>query len=570
MVRTDLTAADGTELPPLEVALPVERADLLDATATPTVAVLAVVATLRGEDLVVEAPVDRAALDGAHRLTATLASWWETPTPAIDVDGTFDARRTGDGVGLFFTRGVDSWSTLLDLLDEPPGDRVTHLYSVHQAHEDRRPIEAEVVEGHRRVASELGLDLVVVSTTIRALVDPFKPWIQVAGPGLISAGLTAAAGMGRLVMAGSHAEDVVSRTGTDAGVIRATTTGAVEVALGNPVRDRLERVAHLLTDPLARATLQVCWEGSTSGNCGRCRKCQLTMAALALAGDRDPGAGFGHGPDPALVRAGGIKPDGVPMVRPLAERLPPEHEELRRAYADVVATAVGDGLPVRWGDDSVPGLAGPGAPQRVAAALRATTGTAEHPPAPPLGWRAGAVPLRPALADHERLRALAADGPRRAGAWAVVETHVRGGDRDGDQAGLALRCAEAFGPGPTYLSGILWAADQPPVLPPRAVAALLGTVRSRLWWRPAGDLDPLRVVETVENGCLPLQVMPDGPARHLQALVPEPLAALVVPDSELADLDLSPEGVAARLGPAVDHLLAGNAEHDLLMGAHGG
>src|SRR5699024_9612753 len=95
---------------------------------------------------------------------------------------------------------------------------------------------------------------------------------------------------------------VTSATGTDPQVIRATGTGAVEVVMGNARRDRGERVAHLLTDPLARATLQVCWEGGTAGNCGRCRKCQLTLGALVLAGDRDPAAGFGHGPDPEIVR----------------------------------------------------------------------------------------------------------------------------------------------------------------------------------------------------------------------------------------------------------------------------
>jgi hypothetical protein len=76
------------------------------------------------------------------------------------------------------------------------------------------------------------------------------------------------------------------------------------------------------------------------------------------------------------------------------------------------------------------------------------------------------------------------------------------------------------------------------------------------------------VVESIEQGCLPLQVMPAGAARDLAEVVPAPLAGLVVDEAELGDLDLSPTGVAVRLEPAVEHLLAGSAEHDLLAGAY--
>ena len=76
-------------------------------------------------------------------------------------------------------------------------------------------------------------------------------------------------------------------------------------------------------------------------------------------------------------------------------------------------------------------------------------------------------------------------------------------------------------------------------------------------------------MESIEWGCLPLQVMPTGPAQDLVAALPAALAGLVVDDAALAVLDLSPVGVRARLDPALDHLLAGSAEHDLLMGAYG-
>jgi hypothetical protein len=152
--------------------------------------------------------------------------------------------------------------------------------------------------------------------------------------------------------------------------------------------------------------------------------------------------------------------------------------------------------------------------------------------------------------------------------WAVVEHHVRDGARDGHQADLALALATHHGPGVTYVPGILWDHLAPPVLGPGAVQALLRAARARLWWRAEGDLEPLRVVEAVEQGCLPLQVMPSAAARDLARDLPPALRPLVVDEADLAEVDLSPDGVAARLGPAVDHLLAGSAEHDLLVGAY--
>jgi hypothetical protein len=38
--------------------------------------------------------------------------------------------------------------------------------------------------------------------------------------------------------------------------------------------------------------------------------------------------------------------------------------------------------------------------------------------------------------------------------------------------------------------------------------------------------------------------------------------------ADLADLDLSPTAITTRLAPALDHLLTGSTEHDLLTGAY--
>lgn len=564
VVSTALTATDGTELAPLEVSVPRRLADHLDPTATPGVAALVAASVLRGEHLEVTGPVDRVAAEGAEALAGALAAEWGTRPIRVDVVSTYEGGDRSGGVGLLFDRGVDSWSTLLDRLDDPAAERVTHLLAVHPGPLPFGATDAAILDGHQRVADELGLELIVATTSARTLLDAHRPWSDTAGPVLVATGLAVAAGLRRLVLtsragAPEHAEGRLDQM---------LGTGRTEVALGNTSRDRAARVAHVRLHPLARRSLQVCDQAEGSGSCGRCMPCQATMALLLLAGDPGPEAGFDHPIDPALVRTLALPDAAAPTVDAIRRSMPAEHEDLRRAWSDAWSTSHDEEPPARWGAHGPPALAGPSTATRVAAGLRAATGQADHPAPVPLGWRTGTVALRPALADHQLIRYRAGQGPDRARPWAVVEPQVRDGQRDGTQAGLALRCLDAFGPGPCYIPGIPWADDDRPVLGPQAVAALLRTVRARLWWRDVGDLDPLRLVETVELGCLPLQVMPPGAARDLANALPPALSGLVLSEDDLATLDLSPAAVRQRLHPAVDHILAGSADRDLVVGAY--
>lgn len=568
VVRTEIESGDGSELAPLEVRVPIAHADLLDPTATPGVGPLLALAAVRGEDLHIEGPVDARMAAGAAQVLATLVDWWGLPALAVRFDDVYDTPADGDAVGLFFTRGVDSWSTLLDLIDEPPGDRVTHLVSVRLASATPAVIEAEILAGHHAVAGELGLEVVEVESTTQAMLNPHRRWMDTVVPALTGTGLQVAGRMRRLVLTTDHPGHVHRRTGADPDLIGPLRTGRTEVVAGNLARTRVQRTAHLLGSPLARRSLQVCWEGRTAGNCGRCVKCLITMAGLAIAGDPDPAAGFDAPIDPQHVRQTVLRPELAQLVTPMIEDLPPAYEELRRAWSDAFDRANDRTPRPRWGDDAPPALAGDSLPQRVAAALRATTGQAVAPAPAPLGWREGAVALRPALDLHDEIRALTDANPDRPHAWAVVEHHIRDGARDGHQADLALALAGHHGPGPTYLPGILWAHLDPPVLDAVAVQTLLRTARARLWWRAEGDLEALRVLESIEQGCLPLQVMPAPAALELARDLPPALVPLVVSDGSLAELDLSPGAVARRLGPIVDHLLSGSAEFDLLTGAY--
>lgn len=564
VVRTELEAADGTLLAPLEVRVPLAWADLLDPTATPGVAPLVVLAAGRGEDLHIEGPVDARMASGATQALATLADRWDLPPLTVRVDEVYDTPADGGAVGLLFRRDVSSWSALLDLLDEPPGDRVTHLVVGHDP-SVAPTVQAEVVAGHRDVASELGLELVEVGSTAHALLAAHGIGVDAATPALVGAGLQVAGRMRHLVLA---TDPPVAGAGMEPALVGVLQTGRTEVVAGDAGRTRGQRVAHLLGSPLARRSLRVDAANDTGGSCGRCAPCLITMSELALAGDPDPAAGFAARLDLDLVRRLDLGPEAGPALTSIIEGLPPAHEELRRAWSDAWDRANDAAPRPRWGDDAPPALSGAPLPQRLASALRATTGQPVAPAPAPLGWREGAVAVRPPLGLHDEIRALADTAPDRPHGWAVVEHHIRDGARDGRQADLALALAGHHGPGPTYLPGILWAHLDPPVLGAAAVRTLLRTARARLWWRADGDLETLRVVESIEQGCLPLQVMPAAAARELARELPSALVPVVVPAEALDDLDLTPAAVARLLGPVVDHLLSGSAEHDLLAGAY--
>src|SRR5699024_10848917 len=85
-------------------------------------------------------------------------------------------RSTGTGIGMFFSRGIDSWSVLLDRLAGPVEQRPTHLLTL-----DAEPVlPPKTVEtllaGTDEIGHALDLPVIRVATNIRDLLDPFAAW----------------------------------------------------------------------------------------------------------------------------------------------------------------------------------------------------------------------------------------------------------------------------------------------------------------------------------------------------------------------------------------------------------
>jgi hypothetical protein len=554
---------DGPGSSPFVVELGVPRHLLgwLDMTANPFVPIATVAAGWTGEDVLVEGPVSSRLLAGAGAAAAILAGWFDRPAPAVSGPEASDATAPpGPSRGLFFTRGVDSWATRLRPGGE--GARATHLLvidGIDRAHSaDTR---AQAWADHQRVADALGLPLVRLTTNARQLLDPLAEWDWTHGSVLAAFGLALGPLLGRVVIASSYRAQDHVRWGSHADLDPRWSTESTTFVHADDDLGRWEKTELVATDDLALGSLKVCWIADTAANCGRCPKCLRTMTTLDALGALERCDRFEEPLTADAIRSlDGREPQ--PFVDELLEHLEPGSGPLRRAWEEVL----GDRAPRRPWPVADPGsspVAGPALLDRLDAALAGVglRPVVEAAGGRRLGWEPGMVPLRPAAGDLDAVADRLGANPGREVPWAVAEPYPADRPLDPGRLVAADAAQRAWGPGIAYLPGIPWATDERPVLGAAVVARMLDRSRVRLWWRDDGTLDPLRVVESVERGCLPLQVMPAGAAAALRRRLPPAMADLVVGADDLAAL--SPAAVTARLAACADLVLAGSIERDL-------
>jgi hypothetical protein len=555
---------------PIDVELdaPRELIGEIDPSATPFLPIAAVAAAAGGEDLVVEGPVSPKVLAGARHNVALLAEWWGWHEPAISATEAPPAVATpGRGVGLFFSRGVDSWCSLLTLRAE--GQQPTHLVTIRDIELPRGAhTQAEVLAETERVAARLGLPLVVLSTNARALLDPFADWTRMHGAVLASCALLLRPLLAQVYLASTLGPSSMIGWGSHPDLDPHWGSETSELVHHQPDIDRTDKVAVVARDQTALDALLVCWEGGGARNCGRCAKCLRTMTSLHIHGALDRCPTFDRPLTAEAVRYA-PQPDHAPFVLELLAHLPPG--ELRAAWERHLPSDPQDREQRRLVAPPTVPLAGGSMRARVNDALATTTTRADPADAGTdlvIGWEPGMVPLRPPAGTHRAVRAALSGHETRTVPWVVADLSDQFQRNDPWPSAVAERAERLWGPGLCYLAGIGWGDPTAPVLGATAVGRLLDAARVRLWWTPDGTLDPLRVVESIEHGCLPLQVMPPGPGAELRQRLPAALARLVVDLDGLASVD--PMSTAERLRDAADVVLAGSAERDLVLAVAGG
>ena len=281
-----------------------------------------------GEPLETDAALSPRLLESLPAAQQVLATWYRdlgrvdvvapaagaTPAPA-------------PGTGCCFTGGVDSWFTLLRC-----GGQVSHLLLARgfDVPLDDAAQWAEVVERVRGIGGARGHRVVAIATNLREVADCGRLQSGFAGdfwggvlhgPALAALGQLCRHEIGRLVIPSTHAWRELKPWGSSPLLDPLWSTEGLEISHDGCDASRAQKVARLADEPLALATLRVCYQPGVGGNCCRCEKCIRTMLALRLAGVLDRATGF---PLPLDLRA--VRRLAVPST-------------LLNAYRDMLARA---------------------------------------------------------------------------------------------------------------------------------------------------------------------------------------------------------------------------------------
>ncbi|HKR98134.1 MAG TPA: hypothetical protein VJU79_01345, partial [Candidatus Dormibacteraeota bacterium] len=241
--------------------------------ATPFLVALLPTAMTRGEPLEMDGPVSPSMFERVDDVMRVYRSFYPDSMRAVTIDA--EQAPPGpavDTTACFFSRGVDSWYSVLAERKNPSEPRLEQLVYVlgidvmYEDQETERRALAEV----RRAAEIAQLELVIAETNLRTQTDRVLDWNPMHGAGLGAVALAlrpsrmltpSAYAFGELMPAGSHFA-LDHRFSTE----RTT----IEV---HGEATRLEKVLALAEWPEALAALKVCFYGNMPGNCGDCSKC---------------------------------------------------------------------------------------------------------------------------------------------------------------------------------------------------------------------------------------------------------------------------------------------------------
>lgn len=271
----------------------------LTPTADAALAAVAMPAMRHGGRLRMSDPVSPRLLRGQREYQGIQRAWsldWVFGDPLHEVEVAAPARdpepHPAKGrVAAFFSGGVDSWGTVLG---NPELTDLIFVRGFDLAYEGPHAGLADEVEGRLRgAAGELGMPLHVVSTNLREMSDPNVLWDLYYGSANAAVALFLAPLFDRVLIASDADYEVQGRWGTNWLVDQNWSTEELEIVSDGGGRSRMDRLRRLAEDPVACRSLRVCWENPGGVyNCGRCRKCLMTMIGLEAIGARERVASF--------------------------------------------------------------------------------------------------------------------------------------------------------------------------------------------------------------------------------------------------------------------------------------
>lgn len=286
-----------------------------------------------------EGDISQQFLSSAPTMLDIYTVWFPT-LKRFDIQGVKPVtkiKEQGQGVGVFFTGGMDSFYTLLKYRNE-----ITHLVYVHgfDIKLDQTWHRQQTSEMLHRVASGFNVRLIEIETNLRSFTDQYLHWTLAHGSAFACIGHLLAPGLRRLYISASNTYDMLHPWGTHPMLDPLWSSELIEFFHAGCEATRIDKAKKIAESEVALHNLRVCWKNQEgSYNCGRCEKCLRTMINLHIAGALDRCTTFNEPLDIDRVARMNVTEDFIrPMVIQNIKALENREgdEELRNALVKVL------------------------------------------------------------------------------------------------------------------------------------------------------------------------------------------------------------------------------------------
>src|SRR5262245_17023744 len=272
--------------------VPEQYADGLSASGNPWLVCLVPLAATLGEPLRISLPVDRLLARNVGELLSIWTGWYpklHSVPLELEVSDREPEGTTGR-TGAFFSGGIDSFYTVLRNRRGMEGLPTDDLILVRGF--DFPLEQADAFERHRgrmsEVADALGMELVDVATNLRSTRLREASWGDLwHGAALGSVGLALERRYRFLLLASTSKYSELVPYGSHPLTDGLMSTRSTRVLHDGATASRLDKTQYVAGSALALEYLHVCFREISDLNCGRCRKCTLTMIGLTLSGAGD-------------------------------------------------------------------------------------------------------------------------------------------------------------------------------------------------------------------------------------------------------------------------------------------
>jgi hypothetical protein len=280
--------------------------------ASPFLPGLLVTAMWWNEKLTIDGPVSSRLLASVDEAVAAYRCLYPS-LPTIGVSAPSRELPPGDqATACLFSRGVDSWYSLLTNLEAPGLNRpqlshIVYVPSIDFMYGDEN--RARSIAATRRAAEDVGCTFVLLETNLRDFTERFQEWGITFGGGLAGMGLFLGERFSHLLLAASFPLGAPTSFGSHPALDPRFSTERTEIVHDGATASRVDKVRYLATRPVALENLKVCYHEDLEHNCGRCGKCVMTMLELHACRALDKGPVFDTPLHPRLVAKLKIKSD---------------------------------------------------------------------------------------------------------------------------------------------------------------------------------------------------------------------------------------------------------------------